>query len=445
MTDALKSLHALPDLTSVFTAIADLNGQARGKRLPFARAEKALSGGMRMPLSILNVDVRGDDIEESPLVFETGDQDGILGPTERGFVPAPWIEGAALLPMQMQVEDGSPFAGDARGALRTVLDRYAARGWQVAAATELEFYLVDPTTSDLQTSRSRITDKRHTSGEILSLDAMAAYEPFFAELYAGAEAMGIKADAATSESGAGQFEVNLVHGPALRMADDTWLFKQLVKGMARKHGFAATFMAKPFETQPGNGLHLHFSVVDAKGQNIFDDGTAHGTNALRHAVAGCLDAMAESTLVFAPHANSYARLVPESHAPTGIGWAYENRTAAIRVPGGDHAARRLEHRVAGGDTNPYLVMASVLGAALVGMEQRTTPPAPLEGNVYAQDLAQIPSDWDAAIVRLEKSAALRDILPDLLIENLVRTKRQEQGYAAALDHKGQVALYLDTA
>ncbi|MEZ5715920.1 MAG: hypothetical protein R3D85_12565 [Paracoccaceae bacterium] len=127
---------------------------------------------------------------------------------------------------------------------------------------------------------------------------------------------------------------------------------------------AATFMARPFYDDAGSGMHVHFSVLDAEGNNIFDDGTAKGSALLRHAVQGCLKALHGSTLIFAPHANSYDRLVPGAHAPTGIAWAYDNRTAAIRVPGGAPAARRIEHRVAGGDINPYLVLAVILGAAL---------------------------------------------------------------------------------
>ena len=164
-----------------------------------------------------------------------------------------------------------------------------------------------------------------------------------------------------SEAGMGQFEINLTHQPdPLKAADDTWFFKLLVRGLARRHGFAASFMAKPYEDYAGNGMHTHFSILDREGRNIFDDGGPRGTAALRHAVAGCLAAIPGSTLLFAPHGNSYERLVPDAHAPTGICWAYENRTAAIRIPGGPTKARRIEHRVPCGDINPYLMLAGNL-------------------------------------------------------------------------------------
>ena len=179
----------------------------------------------------------------------------------------------------------------------------------------------------------------------------------------------IPADTAISETGLGQFEINLMHSDdALRAADDTWLFKMMVKGLARRHGFAASFMAKPYPEYSGNGLHTHFSLLDRDGNNVFDNGGPEGTTMLHNAVAGCLAAMHDCTLIFAPHANSYDRLVPGMHAPTGIAWAYENRTAAVRIPSGSSAARRIEHRVAGGDVNPYLMLAAILGAALIGIE-----------------------------------------------------------------------------
>ena len=438
-------LRAHPEIRTISTAVADLNGQARGKRFPVGFAAKALEGTSRMPLSVLNVDIWGDDIEESPLVFETGDRDGVLRPTGRGFVPTPWLANpSAMVPMWMYTDAGEPFYGDPRHALAAVLDRFAERGWQVVAATELEFYLIDDAGDTLQPPSSPRSGKRRLGGEILSLRALDAFDAFFGELYDACEEMGIPAETAISEAGLGQYEINLVHGPALQAADDAWLFKLLVKGLARKHGFAASFMAKPYADHSGTGMHVHFSVVDAEGRNVFDNGGEEGTDTLRHAVAGCLAAMEDSTLVFAPHGNSYERLVPEAHAPTGIGWAYENRTAAIRIPAGPAAARRIEHRVAGGDTNPYLMLAVILGAALTGIEDAIEPPDPIKGNAYARDLKRLPDDWSTAINLFAKSERMERILPKGLIRNYVMTKEQELTYYAELSEAERIDLYLDT-
>ncbi|MDP5349955.1 MAG: glutamine synthetase family protein, partial [Paracoccaceae bacterium] len=329
-------LRKHPEVRTIRVAAADLNAQARGKRVPTRYADKVVEDGTRFPLSVLNLDIWGEDIDDSPLVFETGDADGVLKPTERGFMPMPWLEApTALLPIWMFREDGRPYEGDPRHALRAVVDRYKSRGLTPVVAVELEFFLIDDSGRKLQVPVSPRSGKRRKAAETLSIRALDAFDTFFTDLYEACEAMDIPADTAISEAGLGQFEVNLMHcDDALRAADDAWLFKMLVKGLARRHGFAASFMAKPYEDYAGSGLHTHFSVLNTEGRNIFDDGGPLGTDLLRHAVAGCLNAMAGSTLIFAPHWNSYDRLVPDAHAPTGICWGYENRTAAVRIPSG---------------------------------------------------------------------------------------------------------------
>jgi glutamine synthetase len=438
-------LDAHPEVRNIRIAAADLNGQARGKRVPVRFARRIEAEGTRFPLSVLNLDIWGEDVEDSPLVFETGDPDGVLRPTERGYVPIPWLKvPSALLPMWMFTEDGTPFDGDPRHALARVLDRYRALGFTPVVATEMEFYLVDDSGNEIRQPPSPRSGKRRPGAEMLSLRALDAFDSFFNDLYDACEAMDIPAEAAISEVGLGQFEINLVHVPdAMKAADDAWLFKQLVRGLARNHGFAASFMAKPYRDYAGNGLHTHFSLLDREGNNVFANGTHEGSPLMHHAIAGCLKGIPELALIFAPHANSYDRLVPESHAPTGICWAYDNRTASVRVPGGSLAARRIEHRVAGGDVNPYLFLAAVLGSALIGIEDRLVPPPPIEGNAYDKDLEQIPDTWEAAIETFD-SPFVRRIFPQLLIDNFVLTKRQELHYMKELTPKQQLELYLDT-
>jgi len=440
-------LMAHPEVRTIRVAACDLNGQPRGKRIPTRFAGKVETEGTRFPFSVLNLDIWGEDIDNSPLVFDAGDPDGVLKPTERGFVPMPWLSApTALLPLWMYHEGGRPFDGDPRQALARVLARFTELGLTPVVATELEFYLIDDsTTSRLRVPPSPRTGKRRPGADTLALRALDAFDIFFTELYDACEAMDIPADTAISEAGIGQFEINLVHQPdALKAADDTWLFKMLVRGLARKHGFAASFMAKPYDDYAGNGLHTHFSILDRSGANIFDDGGPKGSDALRQAVAGCLEAIPGSGLLFAPHGNSYDRLVPGAHAPTGICWAYENRTAAVRVPGGKPVARRIEHRVAGGDINPYLMLAGVLGAALIGLQDGLTPPAPITGNAYDLDLPQMPGTWAEAIDAFETSEQIARIFPAELIRNLVLTKRQELHYYQELSHEEGVELYLDT-
>lgn len=448
MMDAVPTgwLHANPQIHSVRVAACDLNAQARGKRMPRRFAHKLEIEGTRFPYSVLNLDIWGEDIEDSPLVFDSGDPDGILKPTERGFVPMPWLDTpTALLPVWMFHPDGRPFAGDPRHALAAVLARYAARGLTPVIATEMEFYLVDDSTRQLRVPKSPTSGKRRPGAQTLSMRALDGFDKFFTQLYDACEAMDIPAQTAISEAGIGQFEIDIAHqNDAMKAADDAWFFKLLIQGQARMHGFAASFMAKPYPDYAGNGMHVHFSVLNAQGRNVFDDGTDAGSDLMRHAVAGLLRAAPASTLVFAPHLNSYDRLVPGAHAPTGLSWAYENRTAAVRIPASPNAARRIEHRISGGDVNPYLLLACILGAALTGIEDGAEPPAPITGNAYGMDLPKVPASWAEAIDRFETDPVLPRILPPALIANMVLTKRQELRDIEDLSDDERVDLYLDT-
>lgn len=439
-------LRKNPTVRTIRVAAADLNGVPRGKRIPTRFADKVVQDGTRFPFSVLNLDIWGEDIENSPLVFDSGDRDGVLKPTERGFMPMPWLDApSALLPIWMFHEDGTPYAGDPRHALRAVLDRFKARSLTPVCAVELEFFLIDDSGRKLQIPPSERSGKRRKGAETLSIRALDQFDQFFTDLYDACEEMDIPADTAISEAGLGQFEINMMHcDDALRAADDAWLFKMLVRGLARRHGFAASFMAKPYADYPGSGLHTHFSVLDTDGNNVFDNGGPDGTPMMRHAVAGCMQAMPGSALVFAPHANSFDRMVPGSHAPTGVSWAYENRTSAIRIPSGSTAARRIEHRVSGGDVNPYLMLAAVLGAAINGIEDGIEPPAPITGNAYAANLPQIPNTWGAAIDAFESDPSIARIFTPELIQNLVLTKRQELECMEELSPAERVEIYLDT-
>lgn len=416
-----------PEIEAVFACVCDLNGTMRGKRLPIEQAVKILGGGLRMPLSTLSVDVWGEDIEGSELVFETGDSDGICDFTGRPIVLINWTSRpSALAMLWMREEDGKPFMGDPRRALAEIVDRYKERGLTPVVATEMEFYLYDPSGTQPEPPRSPITDKRLDSDGALSLDELEHFDEFLDDVYDACAEQGIPADAAISENGAGQFEINMVHvADALKAADDAVLFKRLVRGIARKHGLAATFMAKPYGERAGSGLHVHFSLENEAGENLFDNGTDEGAPLMRNAVAGLLATMQENTLVFAPHENSYRRLLPGAHAPTSVAWGYENRTAAIRIPGGSPKARRIEHRVAGADTNPYLVLASILGGAFIGIEGEMEPEKPISGDAYSMKLDHLPLDWATAIEAFRRGRNIQNVYSKRLQTMLVESKTQE--------------------
>ena len=342
-------------------------------------------------------------------------------------MPVRWTSRpSALVPLWLFEENGEPFLADPRQALAAIVRQYHDMGLRPVVASEMEFYLIDPEPDNAVPPISPYTGKRLDSDAILSIDELDDFGEFFADVYAECERQNVPADAAIAENGIGQFEINLLHSDnPLKAADDAIFFKRIVKGVARKHGLAATFMAKPYGTRSGNGMHVHFSLIDKDGKNVFNDGTPEGSPIMKHAVAGLLKGMAETTLLFAPHFNSYRRLRPDTHAPTSIAWGYENRTAAIRIPGGKPEARRIEHRVAGADANPYLVMAAILGAALVGIKNQWEPQPPTSGRAYSGKVAKIPAEWGQAVDAFEKGEIAKQIFAPVLRSMLVACKRQE--------------------
>ena len=443
--DVVAWLDEHREIESLHAAVCDLNGIMRGKRIPVRQVRRVLDGGIRMPLSAVGVDVWGEDITENPHLYTSGDSDGICAPTGRGPLPINWTSRpSALVPLWMFEEDRTPFLVDPRQALAAVVGRYAELGLTPVVATELEFYLVDAETDEPAPPVSPYTGQRLDSDALLSIDELDDFGDFFWEVYSECEHQGVPADSATAENGVGQFEINLLHvADPLKAADDATLFKRIVRGVARKHRMAATFMAKPYGTRSGNGMHVHFSLIDADGRNVFDDGTREGSPLLANAVAGLLQGMAETTLLFAPHSNSFRRLRPETHAPTSVSWGYENRTTAIRIPGGDPRARRIEHRVAGADANPYLVLAGILGAALYGIENGLQPPDPVGGRAYAEKLPKLPADWASAVNAFEDGEMVPQIFDPRLQSLLVACKRQEIAGFAAIVTDLEFSTYLE--
>lgn len=448
MTDAdvLDWLDAHPEVASLRVALCDLNGVMRGKRILAEQASKVLASKIRMPPSILSCDIWGQDLIGSAHVFETGDADGVCQPTGRGVLPVNWTtEPTAMIPVWMSNEDGSAFAGDPRRALASIVARYHAAGLTPVIATELEFYLYDPSGDRPTPPRSPITGRRLETDDVLSIDELDDFDAFLSDVFIACAAQGVPADAAISENGSGQFEVNLTHvADPLKAADDALFFRRIVRGIARRHGMAATFMAKPYGDRAGSSMHVHFSLLDADGRNLFDDGTAEGSPRLRHAVGGLLKALPETLLAFAPNFNSYRRLRHGTLAPRHVTWGFENRTTAIRVPGGPTEARRLENRVGGADANPYLVLAAVLGAALLGLEDNADPGPPVIGYSTERDLAPLPPDWGSAIAAFEAGDRAARIFPETLRDMFVACKRHEHGAFAEQVSDFEYHTYLET-
>ncbi|MFY0642336.1 MAG: glutamine synthetase [Bermanella sp.] len=419
--------------------VTDLNGNLRGKRMPASASKKMAKEGIKLPRSVMGMDVWGNDVMENGLVFETGDSDGICMPVHPEPIPVPWAQSPRnQFLATMFNPDGSPFLADPRQILSHITERFKKLGITPVMATELEFYLMDAESEKNQRPRPpKMLDghgRRLSETDCYSIDEMDNLEGFFTEVRETCEAQGVPADTIISELGPGQFEINLNHvnNPMLA-ADQAIMFKRLIKGISRKHGISASFMAKPYADQSGNGFHVHFSLLDDKGNNIFDDGTDEGTDILKHAVAGLIHTMADGMLVFAPHLNSYRRFMKGAHAPTVACWGYENRTVAVRIPESPGIARRIEHRVSGADANPYLVLATILAGALYGIENKLMPPQPIEGDAYTEteaddysDEYELPNKWDQATEVFKESDVLSQYLGEEFIRVFSTAKEQEQ-------------------
>lgn len=302
--------------------------------------------------------------------------------------------------------------------LRQVVRRFAALELNPVVACELEFYLVaeavGPDGAPVLPRSFRLVGEP-TEPEAFLHDRLEEQEPFLERVERWGEAQQLPLKSVLPEYAPGQFEINLAHrDDPLRAADEALMLKRLVKAAARATGQRATFMAKPFPQHAGSGLHVHVSLVDRDGRNAFAE-APDGEDRLRHALGGLAAGMAEAMLIFAPNANGYRRLRPLSYAPMAPTWGRNNRTVALRVPASGPAARRIEHRVAGADANPYLVVAAVLAGILHGLETRADPGPETTGNAYTAVPPSLPATWEAAL-----AAFAAEVLPTCLGERFCR-------------------------
>ena len=405
---AREFFAANPDIEVLEAFVIDVNGVPRGKWIPRERAIDVLTKGMAMPRSVYALDVWGRDVNAAGLAEGTGDPDGICFPVPGTLSRVTWLSRpTAQVLLQMHTQEGESFYADPRQVLGHVLDRFKAAKLTPVVATELEFYLIDPVRSALDPVRPPNTrDGRWHTGQtqVLSISELQDFEEVFHGISTAARAQNVPADTTLRENGPGQYEINLNHVPdALAAADYAVLLKRIVKGVARANDLDATFMAKPYGMQAGSGMHVHFSILNDKGENIYV-GKDGPSDALFHSVGGLLENMGESMAIFAQHQNSYRRLRPSEHAPTYASWGIDNRSAAVRVITASKPATRIEHRVAGSDTNPYLVLAMILSAALAGMKEKLSPGGAITGDEHAVNHEPLPTNWDYALQRFTKSS-----------------------------------------
>lgn len=424
--EASAFLAAHPDVAAIDVVLTDLNGIGRGKVIRRHELAGLFSGGRGMPASLFAQDVAGDDVAAALETLTDSGGDSRCWPVAGtlGAVPS---TGRGVVLLQMTGADGAPHPLDPRGAMLRQIARAEAMGLTPMGAMELEFYLVDAersATGAAQPPRAPLTGRRLHQNNCMSVDELDEMAPFFDAVYAGAAALGLPMETLISEYAVGQFEVTLRYRTLARAVDDLVLAKRLIRMTARRFGMEACFMAKPFGDRSGSGMHLHLSLTDAAGANLFAD-PSEGALAplMTQAIGGIRATMGDSMLVLAPVLNSWRRFASTVYSPATNTWGVEDRMVALRVPAGSAASRHFEHRVAGVDANPYLVAAVTLGCALDGIAAQADPGR--SGAAGASDHAPLPRSWDEAIDRFAGSEPMRAILGAPLHACFAAIKRAE--------------------
>ena len=434
MTDPVQHartfFEAHPEIDVLEAFIVDVNGQLRGKWVPVRSAAKVMKGELRFPRSSFLLDIWGNEVPASGIGAAAGDPDGVCVPAPETLGVVTWTERPmAQLLVSMNDRDGTPFFADPRQLLARVIDRYEARGWTPVVACELEFHLIDRELDHGRPvpSRSPATGRRLSDRNVYGVNELEEFEPVFADMARTFEAQGIPADTSISEYGVGQYEINLRHVPnGLSAADHCLLMKRAVKGVARKHGLDATFMAKPYANDSGNGLHVHFSVLDEGGRNLFAGEGGEGMRSLHYATGGLLATMNDAMAIWSVNANSFRRFEEGAFAPTAATWGWDNRNTALRVPDSDAAGTRIEHRVAGADAEPHLVVAAVLAGALHGIDNGIDPGEPVVGNGVPDGVVGLPLSWDDALDAFEGSDFIGEAFGEPFRKAFAASKRQEK-------------------
>ncbi len=425
--ETLRAWLARHRIAEVDCAVPDIAGVARGKTMP---AEKFVKlDPVHLPISIFHQTITGDYVgfeEDSQKLY--AENDLMMVPDLSTIRPAPWASSptAQVIHDAMQ-QNGEPTEIAPRNVLKRVFELYAKQGWCPVVAPELEFYLTktnpDPD-YPLEPPIGR-SGRPGAGRQAYSLGAVDEYEKVVNDIYEFAERQYLKIDTIIQEGGAAQLEINLLHGHPIDLADQIFLFKRTIREAAFRHNCYATFMAKPLENEPGSAMHIHQSIVDPKtGRNVFTDDAGAPTPLFYQFIAGQQEYLPAATCLLAPYVNSYRRLVPGGASPINVEWGEDNRSAGLRVPISPVSARRIENRLAGADTNPYLAIAASLACGYLGMMKKLQPRPAVTGNAY-RNSHQLPRGLLEALVEFEGSESLHEVLGKRFCHVYLELKRSE--------------------
>lgn len=401
----------------------DIMGHNKNVEVPASQFEKALDGEMMFDGSSVQGFAR---IEESDMLLKPDFDTFLIFPTiiegdARGKV--------ARLICDITLPDGTPFAGDPRGALKRQVERLQKLGFDdMYAGPEPEFFLFH----------------RNPDGSPTVETADAAGYFDLAPVDRGEEArrdmvnalvdMGFEIEAAHHEVAPGQHEIDFKYGTALSTADNIATFRMVVKRIALNHGLHATFMPKPVAGINGSGMHIHLSLFK-KGKNVFfDPKTEHQlSHTALNWIAGLLDHATGMVAVTNPLVNSYKRLTPGYEAPTNIAWSASNRSAMIRIPARRGVGTRSELRMPDPSCNPYLALTVIMAAGLDGIERNLLPPPDVRRNIYhmtvrdrrKHKIRELPGTLREAIGTLQRDKVVREALGEHIYQAFITAKSQE--------------------
>lgn len=442
-------------VNTVILGGSDTHGIMRGKRVPVGQLERLIEHGMPMcdVFWVTNVD-------ESGLIQRPADHSGYF-PTERNGYPdilaipdlttlrhVPWHDATALMICDFHRQDRAPVPISPRTVLQNVVERARDMGLQPLCGLEFEFYVLRETSESLLARRPAELEPYQARPSTYGVVMGSRIEPLGRLIRESALAYDLPVETCNPETGPGQFEITLRYGPALKAADDAFLFKTAVKELAQQQGLMATFMAKPRADWAGNSCHVHLSLTDQHGKPVFfDPGAEHGiSSTMRHFVGGTLAAMSGLTSIMAPTVNSYSRFTPYSWAATTATWGIDNRTTGLRAVCEGETGTRIEHRQAGGDVNPYLATAAVLAGGLHGIEHEIEPPDVSDADAYAlgpDTVPKLPTSLADATEQLAGSRTAREWLGDDFVGHYVEMKREECEARRRAVTDWEIARYLE--
>ncbi|MEE2784463.1 MAG: glutamine synthetase family protein [Pseudomonadota bacterium] len=420
----LQTWLAARDIESVECLVPDFQGVSRGKVVP---VDEFNAGNVRLPESIFGQDAVGGWCEDYEIVDIT-DVDMVLIPLAETLVEQPWSSGrTAQCICDCQTLAGARLPMAPRTVLQNVIERYRTLGLQPIVAQEAEFYLVSPNPDPNEPIRppSGTNGRTHTVPRSYQTEVLGEFRPFLDRLKNYTDIQNVETTTLVQEMGTGQLEVNFKHGDALARADAAFLFKRLVRQAAYDEGLYATFLAKPMTGEPGSAMHLHQSLVHVdSGTNAFVDRDGKPNDLFFAFIAGLQKYAPAMMPFFAPSPNSYRRFLDPDTCPTKTEWGYDNRTTAFRVPNASPEATRVENRIPGADTNPYLAIAASLASGYLGIEEKLKPTKPTDASAWDLD-PTLPRSMDSALQGLLASETVRNLLGEDFVVLYNDVKRRE--------------------